>query len=110
MLGREEGKLTSFGCMRISQSRYQAQWRESKCSINDVSGLGNQLRAYKFTPRTTCTTTLEPGETEVPLAGEPMSTLCEKHVVTKAERKAATVNFMVVAIRESLEFVGSESL
>ena len=69
----------------------------------------NQPGVYKFTGRSTCTTRLEPGETEVPLAGEPMSTPCAKHVVVKAASNAATVNFMAVAIQfqvgESLELV-----
>ena len=64
---------------------------------------------YKLTARTTCTTTLEPGETEEQLAGKPMLTPCAKHVVAKAASNAATAsaNFIVVAIGESLELVGS---
>ena len=44
----------------------------------------------------------------MPLAGKPMLTFCARHVVVvKAASNAAIVNFMVVAIRESLELVGS---
>ena len=43
----------------------------------------------------------------MPLAGKPMLTFCAKHVVVKAASNAAIVNFMVVAIRESLELVSS---
>ena len=56
---------------------------------------------------------LEPGETEVPLAGKPILTPCEKHVVAKAASSAATltVNFIVGAIGEleslDLQVVGS---
>lgn len=39
---------------------------------------------------------LEPGETEVPLAGKPMLTPCAKQVVVKAASIAAIVNFMVL--------------
>jgi hypothetical protein len=63
---------------------------------------------YKLTPRTTCTVTLEPGETAVPLAGKPMLTPCAKHAVAKVASNAATENFiLVVAFGESLELVGS---
>ena len=45
---------------------------------------------------------LEPGETEVQLAGKPMLTPCAKDVVVKAASNATIVNFMVlVAIGES---------
>ena len=44
----------------------------------------------------------------MPLAGKPMLTPCAKHVVAKAASKAATENLiLVVAIGDSLEFVGS---
>jgi hypothetical protein len=36
-----------------------------------------------------------------------MLTACAKHVVAKAASNAATVNFIVVTIGESLELVGS---
>ena len=56
---------------------------------------------------------LWPGVTEVSLAGETMLTLCAKHVVVVAKAasnlNAATVNFMVVTIGESLKLVGSGS-
>ena len=35
-----------------------------------------QPGVYILTGRSTCTTRLEPGETEVPLAGEPILTRC----------------------------------
>lgn len=38
---------------------------------------------------------LEPGATEVLLAGKPMLIPCARHVVVKAASNAATVNFMV---------------
>ena len=67
----------------------------------------NQPGEYKLTGRTTCTTILEPGETEVSLAGKPILILCAKHVVVKAASNAATVSFMVVVvIGESLELIG----
>lgn len=54
----------------------------------------SELELYILTPWSTSTTRLEPGVTEVPLAGEPISILCAKHAVVKAASKAATVNFM----------------
>ena len=61
---------------------------------------------YKLTGRISCTVRLEPKATGVPLVGKPMLTNCAKHVVVKVASNAAIVNFMVVAIRGSLELVG----
>ena len=45
-----------------------------------------------------------PGMIVVPLGGEVMLIVCAKHVVAKAASSAATVNFIVVTIRETLSF------
>lgn len=71
-------------------------------NINVSAVFLNQPGVYKLTGRSTCTTMLEPGATEVLLAGNPMSIPCARDVVVKAASNAATVNFMVVVIDESL--------
>ena len=58
------------------------------------------LTLYKITGWSTSTTRVEPGVTEVPLAGEPISIVCEKHAVVKAASNATTVNFMIVVYGE----------
>jgi hypothetical protein len=104
MLRREEGNLWRMG---IVQSQYQAQSRASKCPIKIIVSVSlvNQPGECKLTGRITCTTILEPAETEVSLAGNPILIPCAKHVVVKAASNAATVNFMVVV---AIEFGDSE--
>lgn len=110
MLGQEEGKLNLLWCMRIVQSQHQAEWSVSmdEWTIKSMSfRFGSKPAKNKLTFWTTCTTSLDPGETEVPLAGKPILTRCAEHVVVKAANNAAIagVNFIVVV--ESLNLIDS---